>query len=321
MCARGCEMTTHHREDDPQPFRDLIARHYPDLPIERIEPLPHIGWGGDSYAWLVNDALVFRFPRSLDIARKLHVETLLLPRLIAHLPLSIPDFRYIAADPATGTPLFVGYPIIQGEPMTPDLLDVLGMPDDERADLPAALGGFLAGLHNVSIEQARVAGVPELREPERTRHLYDRTRDTVYPLLSRAMRAWTDHLFDDYLANPGLWAFEPALTHGDLSADHILFDRAARKIAGIIDFGDMTLYDPVADFVGLRGYGESFIATALAAYARPLSHTATERLRFYQRRTPFIALTWGAEHGDEAAVSAGMSALRAVIAGDAGPRA
>jgi aminoglycoside 2''-phosphotransferase len=314
-------MTTQPRSDDPRPFRDLIARHDPDLSIERIEPLPHVGWGGDSHAWLVNGALVFRFPRSLDIARQLHAETLLLPGLSAHLPLSIPDFRYIAADPAPGTPLFVGYPTIQGEPMTPDLLDALAIPDDERAELAAALGSFLAGLHNAPIDQARVAGVSELREPERTRQLYDRARDTVYPLLSRAMRAWTDHLFDDYLANPGLWAFEPALTHGDLSADHILFDRASRKIAGIIDFGDMALYDPMADFVGLREYGEGFIATALAAYARPLSHTASERLRFYQRRTPFIALAWGAEHGDEAAVSDGISALRAVIAGDTSPRA
>jgi aminoglycoside 2''-phosphotransferase len=294
-------------------FRQQIARHCPDLSVERMEPLPHWGWGGDSDAWLVNGTRIFRFPRTPDIARQLRLEVCLLPQLAPLLPLAVPAFRYVASDPATQLPRFVGYPAIPGEPMTPSLLDALAMPEAERLALAAQMGGFLAALHGFPVERARECGAEEEREPDLTRALYERVRDQVYPLLAPSLRAWTDHLFGDYLANPRLWQFEPALIHRDLSSDHILFDRAARRITGIIDFGDLAFYDPVADFSGLAAYGTAFLEAALTAYARPLDATARQRLAFYRRRVPYIALAWGAERSDEQALSEGMAALRAVV--------
>ena len=295
-------------------FRQQIARHCLDLAVERMEPLPHWGWGGDSDAWLVNGTLIFRFPRTPDIAQQLRLEVCLLPQLAPLLPLAIPAFRYVASDPATHLPRFVGYSAIPGEPMTPALLDTLGMPEAERLALAAQMGGFLASLHGFPVECARECGAEEVREPDLTRALYERVRDLVYPRLAPPLRAWTDHLFGDYFANPGLWQFEPALIHRDLSSDHILFDRAARRITGIIDFGDLAIYDPVADFSGLAAYGNSFLEAALAAYTRPLGETARQRLAFYHRRVPYIALAWGAERSDDQALSEGMAALRAVVA-------
>ncbi|HEY7782330.1 MAG TPA: phosphotransferase, partial [Ktedonobacterales bacterium] len=137
-------------------------------------------------------------------------------------------------------------------------------------DLPAALGAFLAALHAFPVNRARELGAEEAREPDHTRALFESVREYVYPRLTPAVRRWTDHLFGDYLANPRLWEFAPALVHGDLSSDHILYDRAAGHLGGIIDFGDAGIYDPISDFVGLIDYGDAFLQAALAAHPATL---------------------------------------------------
>ena len=107
-------------------FAALIRSHFPDVAAEHLAELPHPGWGGDSNAFLVDGALVFRFPRGPGVAEALATEVCLLPRLAPRAPLRIPDFRYVAyasrehsgtdTDPADGAParvpLFVGYPVI-----------------------------------------------------------------------------------------------------------------------------------------------------------------------------------------------------------------
>lgn len=298
-------------------FAARITGAFPELRIAVLAEMPHVGWGGDSAVWLVNGDLIFRFPRTDEMAAQLGVEACVLPRLAPTLPLPVPAFRYVARDEAGGPPRFAGYPLMRGEPMTPALLDDLGGAEAERADLAATLGGFLARLHAFPLADARACGVAEtLGEPERSRDLYERVRATVYPLLAPALRAWTDHLFGDALLQRDLWDYTPGLVHGDLSDDHILFGRASRSIAGIIDFGDMGIGDPLGDFVGLAPYGETFVEGALAAYTQmaALGPRARERLAYYRKRLPFIALAWGAEQHDEAALAAGRAHLRAVLA-------
>lgn len=350
---------------DPAPFRALLRRHVPDLMVERMDPLPHYGWGGDSDAWLVNGDLVFRFPRGPAIAAQLAVESRLLPELAPSLPLAVPRFEYLPRDDTTGLPIFAGYRAIPGEPLTPALLAQMGGSSIPRGrvspsphavvsppavhrtrrapaspsphsvgafgerperpgrenpsgpggeDLPAALGAFLAALHAFPVNRARELGAEEAREPDHTRALFESVREYVYPRLTPAVRRWTDHLFGDYLANPRLWEFTAALVHGDLSSDHILYDRAAGRLGGIIDFGDAGIYDPISDFVGLIDYGDAFLQAALAAHAPSLDPLAGERLAFYRRRVPFIALAWGAARDDAHALAEGMAALRAEMA-------
>lgn len=304
------------REDRQRAFAERITRAFPDVRIATMREMPHVGWGGDSDVWLVNEALIMRFPRTTEMAIQLGVEACLLPRMAPALPLPVPAFSHVARDAATGQPQCAGYPLIPGEPMTPELLDELELDEAARAALAGVMGGFLARLHAFPLAQARACGVAEgMREPEHTRTLYERVREHAYPLLTPAMRVWSDHLFGDALARRDQWEYQPALVHGDLSSDHMLFDRATRAITGIIDFGDMAIGDPAGDFVGLAPYGAAFVAGALADSVGALGALAAERLTFYRKRLPFIALAWGAEHGDEEALAEGMARLRAVVAG------
>ncbi len=94
----------------PSDLADLIRRHFPALDPRRVEALPHVGWGGDSDAVLVDGALVFRFPRSEEVARGLAVEVCLLPDLAERAPLPIP---------ASGTSRATGRPARRSSSATP----------------------------------------------------------------------------------------------------------------------------------------------------------------------------------------------------------
>src|SRR6185437_14942132 len=93
-------------------FAARITSAFPELHIAALEELPHLGWGGDSDVWLVNGELIFRFPRSDEIAVQLGVEACVLPRLAPTLPLAVPAFRYVACATSGGPPHFAGYPLI-----------------------------------------------------------------------------------------------------------------------------------------------------------------------------------------------------------------
>ncbi len=81
--------------------------------------------------------------------------------------------------------------------------------------------------------------------------------------------------------------YQPRL-HGDLAPYHILVDRPAARLNGVIDFGVASLGGPATDLGCLsRGYGESFVGRMQSAY--PEAGAAMRRARFYAQA---IELEW-----------------------------
>ena len=76
---------------------------------------------------------------------------------------------------------------------------------------------------------------------------------------------------------------EAVLLHGDLSPDHVLFDRSHQRQSGVIDFSDLTIGDPAWDLLYLYAdYGVDFVRRLLRAGALPASPSVLERVfRFY----------------------------------------
>ncbi len=61
--------------------------------------------------------------------------------------------------------------------------------------------------------------------------------------------------------------YEPQLVHGDLAPYHILADKPAARLSGVIDFGVAGLGDPATDLgCLLQAYGESFVRRMRPAY-------------------------------------------------------
>jgi aminoglycoside 2''-phosphotransferase len=120
-------------------------------------------------------------------------------------------------------------------------------------------------------------------------------------------REWTEQLFEDLPGDERNFQFIPVLVHGDLCPDHILFDRGAKRITGVIDFGDVRIGDPACDFQLREEYGETFWEELLAHYRLPVDESFFRRLKFYERRWPFHEILYGLDCGLPERVASGLS--------------
>jgi aminoglycoside 2''-phosphotransferase len=112
------------------------------------------------------------------------------------------------------------------------------------------LGRFLLTLHSQPMEDETRARLPLTRAPCRRADWLDirhRVQERVYPLLLVHQRQWAEGLFDSVPGDEREFDYRPVLIHGDLGPYHILFDRASRRVSGIIDFGTAGLGDPATD--------------------------------------------------------------------------
>jgi aminoglycoside 2''-phosphotransferase len=273
-----------------------------------MELMPHPGWGGDSDAWLVDGSWIFRFPRSADVARRLAVEIALLPRLAPALPLPIPEFTYVVHG-HDGNPAFVGYRAIPGIPFRATVL--AGLPTKTADCLARRLGDFLRALHATAVEDAVACGIkpPTLSPRQAYVGWFRRVEAAVFPVLDDDERAWVTWRFGDVLAEPFRYDFAPTLCHGDLTSDHILFDAERGELAGIIDFGDLTIGDRAGEFTWWAEYGDDFFHSALAAY-QSTDRTLANRVVFQIDCQPLVQILFGLETGRSADVAEGRRDLR-----------
>jgi hypothetical protein len=87
-----------------------------EFPQLRPYSVSYLGEGCDSWAFVVNDRWIFRFPKRADVEAQLLIETQILPRLSERLPVPIPAFCF-HGQPTPAFPLrFAGYPMLGGVP-------------------------------------------------------------------------------------------------------------------------------------------------------------------------------------------------------------
>jgi aminoglycoside 2''-phosphotransferase len=221
-----------------------------------------LGRGTDSVAYLVDGEWVFRFPAVPDAQATLRREMALLPDLRAALPLRVPFFEHVGRR-EEGALVFVGYRVVSGVALGAERFEELSR-DAQEAAL-AALAGFIQALHGVPLDLARRAGVAE--DPGKgaynrgQRHLHRR----LARLLSPAEVARLDGLFERYERDHAPWARAPVLLHADLKPDHVIYDPAATRVAGVLDWGDVCLGDPDFDLAVISMFfGERFLVRLLA---------------------------------------------------------
>jgi len=159
-----------------------------------------------------------------------------LPELAGAVSLPVPRYEYIS-DP-TVSPRFVGYRKIEGVPFTRERLAAC------RSDRPLQqLAQFLTDLHRFPAERAQALGAPTLLPDEchaDWAQSGERVGAHVFPLLSERQRAWAERTLADRLNDNVMTDYTPALTHGDLWAEHILFDPEREELTGVIDFAPGT---------------------------------------------------------------------------------
>src|SRR5213078_2237000 len=95
----------------PDLARRLVDAQFPDLRPVQLELL---GEGWDNTAYLVNNLIVFRFPRREVAAPLLEVEARVLPRIAPRLPVPVPRPRWVGRATSEYPWPFLGYPLLSG---------------------------------------------------------------------------------------------------------------------------------------------------------------------------------------------------------------
>ncbi len=301
---------------DVQHTRRVIETCFPQFCISHVAFLAE-GWG--SVAWEINGTHVFRFAKRPAVLPGLLKEMRLLPLLGPSLPLEIPHFEYTWTGGCGYEGIFVGYRKIPGRSLTAELWagateQVLLEDGSGSSPLARQIGEFLSALHCFPLGRAVTAGIPDCRGllwRTRYRDLYRTVREQVFPLLSPSEQSEIATGWQGFLEDDTNFRFAPALIHGDLAAEHILFDPRRGCITGVIDWEDALIGDPALDFTGLLAeLGSGAVAQVLAAYDGPADSALVTRAGFYVTLAPFYEVLFGLETGLSEHVSGGLRSVR-----------
>lgn len=263
------------------------------------------GW--DNVAFLVDDRVLFRFPRRSIAVGLLEREIELLPQIAGDLPLPISAPTYHGTWRGDlGWP-FAGYQLLTGNPASLENLD-----EARRSQLVEPLATFLKHLHAIPAKALLEAGL--VPDPFAR---FDATRWTPKALKRAALAK--QHGFDvpsavlDWFegAQPRVGTYS-TLVHGDLYARHILLDGTGVP-CGIIDWGDIHLGSPAIDLaVAHTMLPPSFHDTFKYHYG-PIEAGVWEAARWRGIYSALLCLHYGIE-ADSPDMRACGSAALALIA-------
>jgi aminoglycoside 2''-phosphotransferase len=298
------------RPEAPAPVDQAVARlqrireEYPDLVIETADLQLTRGQFND--VLLVDETLVFRFPRSARAAAILQAETVLLHGLQGRLPLQIPDPTYVGLDRQSDRLAFMGYRLIPGRPLARAALAAIHDASSLRR-MAVQLADFLRALHSIPVDDLEMT-LPVNDDREAWEHLYDRLQMEVFRYMRPDARAAVARGFEVFLTEPAHFAYHPVLRHGDFGGSNILYDATAGKVSGVIDFGFAGLGDPAVDLAALSWYGAAFLDQCFTAYPELAAPAVQERARFYRSTHALQQALWALETGDEAEFADGIAA-------------
>jgi aminoglycoside 2''-phosphotransferase len=216
------------------------------LPGWTIDAVSFLGEGDFYRAYLVNHEWVFRFAKHAAALQSLKKEYCLLPQIAGLVTLEIPLPEIVSFE--TGK-TFSAYRFLAGDSLSPEVYLSLGA--EERTRCARQVAGFLNQLHSVEITLARDCGVGVCDYVSQYSALLEEARGHLFEMLAEPERLFIEAALGDYLASDNAVNFQPALLHGDLSPEHLIFDEEKSAVSGVIDFGDVMIGDAAWDLLWL----------------------------------------------------------------------
>jgi aminoglycoside 2''-phosphotransferase len=250
-----------------QRIRDI----FPEISIETISLNDE---GLNDNILIVNQKLIFCFPKHEHALNKIDIETKIIELIKPYVTLEVPNIFHKSSE-------VIAYFMISGVTLRRDIL--LGLDEKTIQFIAEQLATFLKQIHSIPIDEVLSLNIPIADVPSKYEDwvdLYKRIESEVFPHLMLHTREWAKNHFESFLDTKSNFEYEPKLIHGDLGPYHILFDRQKNCINGVIDFGSSGLGDPAMDIATvIHTYGESFLSRFENIYPELSSYL--KRARFY----------------------------------------
>jgi aminoglycoside 2''-phosphotransferase len=255
-----------------QPDWQRIEREYEGL---RIQSSRFLGEGWNSQVYLVNDELVFRFPKRRENWEEIQREIAFLTFAADHLSLPVPRYTIVAPESTAAKCGYAVYRYLPGHE-----LDLRTLTQKQQEAAAETLATFLRELHQLKLSPEIEALLPAEDARHNAEEYLQAAKEEIIPQLAAAEASSLLARFESYLSRPENFTFQPVIIHADLSGDHILIEDGA--VAAIIDFGDINLGDPDYDFMYLfDSFGEEFTLSVASRYGHSNPESLPAKLRYY----------------------------------------
>ena len=256
------------------------------IAVQSIQTLDE-GW--DNIVYLVNETLIFRFPRREVGIFCMENEIALLPHIASQVsfPLSVPQW---IGEPSALYPYpFTGYPIISGQPVADITQSFIA-----NTQFATTLGQWLAELHAIPVTKdyaALIKGDQGWRYNANDR--MSRCKENLIRYETYFLELGFDKkiLLETIASLPRLTFKEDrkAFLHGDLYSRHVIVNPETFEPSGLIDWGDVHIGHPGIDLeIGMILTEEAF-QVFLQAYGGIDSNTYNLLLfRTFCRHVSFL---------------------------------
>jgi aminoglycoside 2''-phosphotransferase len=283
---------------DHDAFLDRIRQVAPNLAVTQSR---HVREGMVNDVVIVNDEIVFRFPKTPQGQEDLAHEARVLDIVRRHVSVPVPA-------PVLHAPDVASHSMVRGDPLLRE--DLYRLPPARRRAVLEEAGRFLQELHAMPASELAGVGVSHaVRTMDDWRGMYARLEETLFPLLFRNQRESVRRHFAPVLEGRLPLEVDPVLVHGDLAPYHILIDWESERLGGVIDFGTVGLGDPAVDIATLLAhYGGRLVDDVRTAY--PFDDATYERACF---RAGCLELEWaliGLTHNDPSMLVAHIGGAR-----------
>ncbi|HDW8007242.1 TPA: aminoglycoside phosphotransferase family protein [Bacillus cereus] len=297
-------------------YKHYIKEALPNLFIHSYKQNEE-GW--DNVAVIVNDELLFRFPRKQEYAMRIPLEKELCAILSCSLhEIKVPKYHLFYKKETDAIPLCSYYTLIHGEPLKTEIVTTLEK--QERKALITQLATFLAALHSIPLKSVTALGFPIEKTLTYWKELQTKLNQYVTNNLTSFQKSALNRLFENFFACLATSKFQNTIIHADFTHHHILFNKQNKRISGVIDFGDAQIGDPAFDFAGLYyDFGDEFTTSVYEQYSTLISHhdpLLIHRITTFYQYSPLLHnIIYNFESENELEFITGTEQLKTILQG------
>lgn len=281
-------------------FIQKIKNDFPEIKWKKHRVITH-GW--DHIIIVLDEKIIFRFPKDQDYQDEFQNEIQLLHYLKKKVNVGIPEYNYISKDKS-----IAGYNMVGGRELTLSRFRKLSA--SEKDIVAKQLAEFLSTLHATQKSIIAKYNVHTENQEQLYKKLVRDTKKLLFPRLQKKDIQRIEEYFAELKEALG-HNYSNALVHNDLAPDHILWDSKNKQI-NIIDFSDRAFGDPAIDFSGLFEYGTKFTEKVFKLYSGKKDQQMLKRSQLYFKRIP-LSIMKGSMQGHPCTFENGYSKFKKIF--------